>query len=76
MAKANHTWKRNTLSIENEGRKYVIDLRKQEVSEELTSSDSEFEGGKLGMDEGRKDIGAMTKGCLKWKIALKMRRVL
>ena len=26
-AKATHNWQRNTLSIESEGRKYIIDLK-------------------------------------------------
>lgn len=43
MAKANHNWKRNTLSIESDGHKYVIDLRNQSVSEELESSNSDSE---------------------------------
>lgn len=38
-AKVNHNWK-NTLSMEKDGRKYVIDLMNQAVTEEL-ASDSE-----------------------------------
>lgn len=64
MAKTNHNWKKNTLSIKSEGHKYVIDLRNQAVSEELASSDLEFEGGELGMNEGRKDMEPNNEGLL------------
>ena len=63
-AKANHNWKRNTLSIENNGRKYVIDLKNQAVSEELASSGSESDGGESDVDEGRKAMEPNTKGIL------------
>lgn len=43
-AKANHNWKRNTLSMENGGKKFTIDLRTQLVSEEIVSSESDSEG--------------------------------
>lgn len=49
-AKATHNWKRNTLSIENRGRKYTIDLKNQAVSEDLASSASES-GGESDDDE-------------------------
>lgn len=54
-AKASHNWKCSTLSIESEGRKYIIDLRNQAVSEELASSNSKFEDGDPNpkMDEGK-----------------------
>lgn len=42
-AKVDHNWKKNTLSIESEGNKYVIDLRNQQVSQEM-ASDSDSEG--------------------------------
>lgn len=35
------------------------------MSEELASSNSEFEGGKFGVDEGRKDIEPNIEGVLK-----------
>lgn len=59
-AKVNHNWKRNTLSIESDKRKNVIDLRNQAVSQELAS-----EGGELGMDEGRKGMEPTNEGVLK-----------
>ena len=37
MAKENHNWKRNTLSLGKSGRKFVIDLI-QMVGEEMASS--------------------------------------
>lgn len=40
-AQTNHNWKKNTLCIESEGQKYVIDLKNQPVSEELASLDSD-----------------------------------
>ena len=43
IAKATHNWKRNTLSIESEGRKYIIDLKNQSISQDM-ASDSEGEG--------------------------------
>lgn len=43
LAKANHNWKKNTLSTENEGKKYTINLQNQIVSQEL-ASDSKSEG--------------------------------
>ena len=41
--KAKHDWKKNTLSLESKGRKYVIDLHTQMVEEEAPSSDFEEE---------------------------------
>lgn len=41
--KVNHNWKKNTLSMEKAGRKYVIDLRTQVIREELASSDPDSE---------------------------------
>jgi len=38
--RADVNWKNNTISIENKGRKYIIDLKNQAVNEEATSSDS------------------------------------
>ena len=34
--KDSHNWKKNTLFIERNGKKYVIDLRSQIVSQELS----------------------------------------
>lgn len=47
MAKADHNWKKNTLSIESEGKKYIIDIRNQVVSQEV-ASDSRSETGEDG----------------------------
>lgn len=41
--KVNHNWKKNTLSMEKGGQKYIIDLRTQVIDEELASSDSDSE---------------------------------
>ena len=43
QAKVKHDWKRNTLSMESKGRKFIIDLQTQMVGEEDLSSDSEAE---------------------------------
>ena len=45
-------WKKNTLSLESKGRKFVIDLHTQIVGEKVASSDSEGEG--ESDDEGKK----------------------
>lgn len=43
QAKVKHDWKRNTLSMECRGRRFIIDLHTQMVGEEVASSDSEGE---------------------------------
>lgn len=63
VAKAYQNYKRNTFSIESNERKYVIDIRNQAVSEDLASSDSEFEGG-FRMDEERETIKPNDEGIL------------
>ena len=47
QAKVKHDWKKNTLSIESKGQKFIIDLHTQMVGEEALSSDFEEE------DEGK-----------------------
>ena len=47
QAKVKHDWKKNTLSMESKGRKFIIDLHTQIVGEEALSSDLEEE------DEGK-----------------------
>ena len=54
VAKATHNWKQNTLSIESEGRKYIIDLKNQSVSQDL-ASDSEGED-YVGMEPDEEDV--------------------
>ena len=44
QARVKHDWKRNTLSMEKGGRRFIIDLHTQMVGEEATSSNSEGEG--------------------------------
>lgn len=56
MAKADHNWKKNTLSIESDGKKYIIDLRNQVVSQEVASDsgsekDTPEEDGEMEPDE-------------------------
>lgn len=55
-AKLNHNEKRNTLSIESEGWKNVINLRSQGMRRELTSSDSKFDEGDFEMNEQRRTM--------------------
>ena len=57
QAKVKHNWKKNTLSLESKGRKF-IDLNTQMVGEEALSSDSEEE------DEGRQCIEPDQEGVL------------
>lgn len=67
MAKANHNWKKNTLSIESEGSKYVIDLRNQAVSEELASSDSDSDDShdyEWGSEDGKGKMEPNDEGVL------------
>lgn len=65
-AKANHNWKRNTLSMESGGKKFTIDLRTQLVSEELASSSgSESERENDPRDEGREGMDPDAEGILK-----------
>lgn len=61
-AKATHNWKRNTLSIENRGRKYTIDLKNQAVSEDLASSASDSRGD--SDDDERKTMEPNEEGVL------------
>ena len=63
QAKVKHDWKRNTLSMERGGRRFIINLHTQMVGE-VASSDSEGEGesdneGKKRMepDEGVLGLG-------------------
>ena len=44
QAKLKHDWKRNTLSMECGGKRFIIDLHKQMVGEEAALSNSEGEG--------------------------------
>ena len=48
QARVRHDWKKNTLSLESKGRRFVIDLHTQMVDEEALTSYSEEEE-----DEGR-----------------------
>ena len=43
QGKVKHDWKKNTLSMEHGGRRFIINLHTQMVGEEATSSDSEGE---------------------------------
>lgn len=60
--KVDYNWKHNVLSIESQGRKYVIDLRTQVVSEELASSDSEPKDREWSIEEGRERIKHIDEG--------------
>ena len=61
--KVKHNWKRNTLSMEHGGKRFIIDLHTQMVGEEATSLDFEGEGG--GDDEGKKRMELDEKGVLR-----------
>ena len=63
QAKVKHDWKKNTLSIERRGRRFIIDLHTQMVGEKATSSDSEGEGG--GDDEWKKRMEPDEEGVLR-----------
>lgn len=64
-ARVSHNWKRNMLSMESGGRKFVIDLRTQVVSEELASSSkSESEGEPSRIDEGKQKMEPDDEGVL------------
>ena len=58
QAKVKHDWKRNTLSMERRGRRFIIDLHTQMVGEEAGLSDSEEE------DKGKKQIEPDEEGVL------------
>ena len=60
QAKVKHDWKKNTLSLESKGKKYVIDLHTQMVGEEALSSDSKGEE-----DEGRQCLEPDQEGVLR-----------
>lgn len=60
-AKANHNWKKNTLSMEKAGRRYTIDLKTQLVSEELAS---ESESDEDDTDEGKEGREPDDEGIL------------
>lgn len=65
-AKANHNWKRNTLSMESGGKKFTIDLRTQLVSEEIaSSSESDSKGENDQRDEGRDEMEPNSEGVLR-----------
>ena len=49
--KATHNWKRNTLSIESEGRKYIKDLKNRSVSQDLASDSKGEDYGGMELDE-------------------------
>ena len=61
--KATHNQKRNTQSIESEGRKYIIDLKNQSVSQGLAldSEGEDFEGMELD-EEGVLRLGECSDG--------------
>ena len=63
QAKVKHDWKRNTLSMEQGGRRFIIDLHTQNVGEEATSSDSEGEC--ENDDEGKKRMEPDEEGVLR-----------
>ena len=63
QAKVNHDWKKNTLSIERRGRRFIIDLHTQMVGEEAASSDSEGES--ENDDEGKKRMEPDKEGVLR-----------
>lgn len=82
QAKVKHDWKRNTLSMEGGGQRFIIDLHTQMVGEEAASSNSESEGeddneGKKRMepDEGVLRLGGSNdddldsvNGLLHWQM--------
>ncbi|MFA1068230.1 hypothetical protein ACDI57_27800, partial [Klebsiella pneumoniae] len=59
QAKVKHDWKKNTLSMESKGRKFIIDLHTQMVGEEAVSFDSEEE------DEGKQRLEPNEEGVLR-----------
>ena len=61
--KVKHDWKKNTLSMEHGGRRFIIDLHTQMVGEEAASSDSKGEG--EGDDEGKKRMEPDEEGVLR-----------
>lgn len=63
QAKVKHDWKRNTLSIEKGGRRFIIDLHTQMVGEEAASSDSKGKG--ESDDEGKKRMEPDEEGVLR-----------
>lgn len=57
QAKVKHDWKKNTLSLERKGQKFIIDLHTQMVGEEALSSDSEEEDkGKQRMEPDQEGV--------------------
>ncbi len=62
QARVKHDWKKNTLSMERRGRRFIIDLHTQMV-DEVASLDSKGEGG--GDDEGKKRMEANEEGVLR-----------
>lgn len=56
--KLKHDWKKNTLSMESRGQRFIIDLHTQMVGEEVGSFDSE------GEDEGKKRMKLDEEGAL------------
>ena len=63
QARVKHDWKRNTLSMEKGGRRFIIDLHTQMVGEEVASSDSEGEG--ENDDEGKRRMEPDDEGVLR-----------
>jgi hypothetical protein len=64
-ARVRHDWKKNTLSLESKGQRFVIDLHTQMVGEEALSSDSEGEGEGEGDNEGNKSMEPDQEGVLR-----------
>lgn len=56
QANVRHDWKKNTLSMESKGWKFIIDLHTQMVGKEALSSDSEEE------DEGKQRMEPDKEG--------------
>ena len=63
QAKVKHDWKRNTLSMEREGKRFIIDLHTQMVGEEAASSDSESD--RESDDEGKRRMEPDEGGVLR-----------
>ena len=61
--KVKHDWKRNTLSMERGGRRFIIDLHTQMVGEETALSD--LEGESENDDEGKKRMEPDEEGVLR-----------
>ena len=60
-AKATQNWKWNTLAIESEDRKYIIDLKNQSVSQDLASDSEGEDYGGMEPDEGVLRLGECSE---------------